>query len=248
MTRARDASRDDAHTDSGGARVPVGRVPVPADVRTLLVYGGTFDPPHAGHAALPTLAREAAGADWVLYVPAPDSGAPLRGGTPGASFDDRVAMLLAALAGKERVSIGTIEAESARAGERAYTVDTLRTLRDELPKGVSMRLLIGADQAAQFHKWKDCREVVGLAPPLVMLRTPHESARALLDAMAPHWSADELRTWAGWIVPVPMIDADATRVRRALSTGCAASPDAPELAALLPEPVRRVIRERGLYR
>src|SRR5690606_4057364 len=44
--------------------------PIPASVQTLLLFGGAFDPPHAGHVELPALVRDAIGADWVLYIPA----------------------------------------------------------------------------------------------------------------------------------------------------------------------------------
>ena len=164
-----------------------------------------------------------------------------------APFEDRVAMLRASI-DAATASISTIEGERAAPGAPeapSYTIDTLRALRAEVGPGVTLRLLIGADQAAQFHRWRDARGVIALAPPLVMLRTPHDAAADLLNAMRPHWSAEELREWSSRIVEVPTLDADATTLRERLATH---GPDAPGLDDLLPEGARRVIRERGLYR
>ncbi|TVQ65441.1 MAG: nicotinate-nicotinamide nucleotide adenylyltransferase, partial [Phycisphaerales bacterium] len=156
---------------------------MPAHVRTLLVFGGAFDPPHRAHIELPALVRKRIGADWVLYVPTGRS--PLKERGQVAGFDDRVAMLCAAI-DPGFASVSTIEGERAgRTGVSApsYTVDTLQELREALPPSVRMRFLFGADQAAQFHKWRSAAEVSDLAPPVVMLRTPHETRAALLDAM-----------------------------------------------------------------
>jgi len=37
--------------------IPVGPLPVPPRARTVLVFGGTFDPPHRGHIELPFFVR-----------------------------------------------------------------------------------------------------------------------------------------------------------------------------------------------
>lgn len=211
---------------------------LPATVGTVLVFGGAFDPPHFGHVEPALAARDAIGAGWILYVPAARS--PMKDSGPTASGRDRIEMLRRALAGRARWSVTDVEIER---GGVSYTLDTLRSLRAALPVGAGMRLLIGADQAASFHAWREPGMVMELAEPVVMLREPDESAAALLERMAQHWSAAELERWRGRIVPTPMRRVSSTAVRAALAAG-----DDAAAARLIPAEALSYIRERGLYR
>jgi len=216
--------------------IPVGPLPIPKSARTVLLYGGAFDPPHRAHVQLPPRAREAVGADLLLYVPA--AAAPLKPG-PVASNTDRIAMLEAALEDESDTAIATLEID--RGGD-SYTVDTLRHIRERRPD-VALRLLIGADQARQFHRWKEARQIIALAEPAVMLRPPAEDAEDLLADLAPHWSGAEMDAWRRRLVTLPAIEASSTRVRELL----AGRPGAPELDRLLTAPVRAYIRQNNLY-
>lgn len=233
--------------------IPVGPLPVPPRARTVLIFGGTFDPPHRGHIELPSMVRRKVGADWLLYVPAALS--PLKKDSPLASDADRVEMLRLALLdeGETSAAIATLELDRAKESDAvdelhprkpSYTLDTLRFMRRELGERVTLRLLIGADQAAQFHKWREPREIIRIAEPLVMLRTPMETVDRLMQALAPHWTASELDDWRGRIVEVPVVDAEATRIRAALLKD---GPDSPLLDDVLPPAVLREIRDRGIY-
>ncbi|MFG0274151.1 MAG: nicotinate (nicotinamide) nucleotide adenylyltransferase [Phycisphaerales bacterium] len=213
------------------------RLEVPSDARSVLVFGGAFDPPHRAHIALPQMVAERIGADWVLYIPA--AAPPLKDG-PVASGEDRIAMLEAALGPAARASVTDLELVR---GGRSYTVDTLADLRDRLP-GVTLRLLIGADQARQFHKWREAQRVIALAEPVVMLRPPHDEHAAILAEMAPHWAGAELAAWESRFVETPVMEASSTEVRRLLrEEGVYAA----RLAELLPAGVLRVIRAGRLY-
>lgn len=221
--------------------IPIRAFPPPREARSIIVFGGTFDPPHVGHVSLPPMARERIGAEWLVYVPAARS--PLKERGPLASDEDRVEMLRRSLAGMDRVGISTLEIERRQGGEPSYTLDTLIRFREAFPEA-SLRLLIGADQAALFHRWREPRRIMGLAEPLVMLRVPHETREMLLDALRAHWSDEELAAWGSWVVELPMVDAEATEIRRALESEGQASA---ELETLTPAGAMSVIRERGLY-
>ncbi|RMH28243.1 MAG: nicotinate (nicotinamide) nucleotide adenylyltransferase [Planctomycetota bacterium] len=211
--------------------------PVPGDARLVLVYGGAFDPPHRGHVEPALAARDAVGADWIVYVPA--SAPPLRDAAPVASGADRMRMLRRALAGRDRASV--CDAELARGGV-SYTIDTLRLVRDRLPAGARLRLLIGADQARQFHNWRDADEILRLAEPVVMVRGGGPDAGDLARDLASRWPAEEAERWRGRVVPTPIVDASSSAVREALARG-----DDAALGSMLATPVLEYIRERGLY-
>lgn len=247
-------------------------LPVPAGPQApafIVVFGGTFDPPHRAHAELPSRVRDelerragVPGRAWLVYVPAARS--PHKPGGPAAPDADRVEMLRLALADAAvpRAAVWTDEidrAASARAaGEDpapSYTVETLGRARAWLDAqrldAVPLRLLTGADQALGFHRWRQPRDVLRLARPAVMVREDASTSGAgadadtLVDALAAtgFWDARDLAMWRDAVVPVGRVDASATRVRRALALGLGR-----DAAALLTPSVAAFIAARALYR
>jgi nicotinate-nucleotide adenylyltransferase len=216
-------------------------VPVPAGTREVLLVGGLFDPPHPAHVALPLLARErAAPGAWLVYVPAARS--PLKDAAT-APDADRVRMLLLALAGTTRAGVWTDELDRVHAsGEPSYWIDTLARARASLGPSASLRFVIGADQAAQFHRWKSPREILALSEPLVLLRAPFTTRGSLLTALtgAHFWSRDELEAWSRRIVDGPLMPDNSTQAREALASGREPAP--------LDPAVRDYIRQHDLYR
>ncbi|MFM9958614.1 MAG: nicotinate-nicotinamide nucleotide adenylyltransferase [Phycisphaerales bacterium] len=224
--------RDD--DDMLGA-VPVSRWPVPAGVEHVVLMGGTFDPVHRGHVELALAARGAmergGGAGegaWLVFVPAARN--PLKDAGPRLTDRQRIELLALALRGAPRVGVSTIELEDAdEAAPVSYTVDTLRKL-SAMNSRAKFRLVIGADSARSFHRWRDPAGIIALAEPMVLLRRPDESPEALLSALAPHWSPGELDRWRSWIVPAPLIDVSSTWVRELVERG---EWEHPELVAAL---------------
>lgn len=212
---------------------------IPDSASSVLFFGGAFDPPHLAHQRLPPMARDSLGADWLLY--APSARTPLKEHGPIAPDPDRIEMLRLMIARMERASVSDIEI--VRGGE-SYTVETLRSLREELLEGPTLRLLIGADQAVQFHRWRDPEEVIRLAEPVVMLRRSDESAEALLSRMASHWSGEELERWRRRIVDLPRIDVSSTQIREIIRERGA---DAQALERMVPAAALAHIRANGLY-
>jgi nicotinate-nucleotide adenylyltransferase len=200
----------------------------------LLIFGGSFDPPHRGHVMLPGAVREQIEADWVVYVPAAVS--PFKRDQPPTSAGHRRAMLAAALTEADDAVILTAELDRAGDTSPSYTVDTLEQMRQQLGEDTSLRLLIGADQVAGFDQWHRAERIVELAPPLVMLRPP-QTKQALLDTLAP----EQRKRWAARIVDVPAVDASATEVRRRLAAG-------EPVDDLVPPAVAQYIEQHGLYR
>ncbi len=201
----------------------------------ILIFGGTFDPPHLAHSRLPPLVAERLECGRIIYIPAAVS--PLKSGEPAAPAEHRLAMLHLALADVPDAEISTIELY--RPGP-SYTVDTLEALREELGSGHELHLLVGSDQALLFHQWKRWRRVIELATPAVMLRPPLDEAsyRGRLQATYP---SQEVDRWLLWRVSVPRMDVCATTIRRLLAEG-------KDVTGMMDSRVLEYIRRHGLYR
>ncbi len=181
--------------------------------RRWIVFGGSFDPPHRAHVQLPRRAAEAIGAERVLYVPARIN--PLKGDAPPASPEDRLAMLRLAIAGDPRCEIRTLELD--REGP-SYTVDTLRTLAAEAAAATppaQLVLLVGADAAIGFPKWRDPRAIASIAEVAVMLRPPFDEA-SFRDAYAKAWreAGGDPAIEPRWVLALGDDLASSTLVRR----------------------------------
>ncbi len=124
----------------------------------------------------------------------------------------------------------------------SYWADTWSIAPSMTTTGIN-RFLIGADQARQFHRWREHEAILDLAEPAVMLRPPLDAPGALLSEMAAHWSADELSAWRARFIELPPIDASSTRIRELLG----ARERRDEFETLLTPPVLGYIEENALY-
>lgn len=204
-------------------------------VQQLIVFGGTFDPPHRAHVELPRRVREALGFEAVAYIPAGVS--PHKRHLRQTDPAHRLAMTRLAVADQPGALVLDVEVERERErGEPSYTVDTLQWLAEKLPGGAVMRLLIGTDQMVVFDSWREAQRIIRLAEPVVMVRPPQTRSSAL--AQLP---ADQRDTWASRLVDVPRIDVSSTQVRERAAAG-------QPIDDLTPAAVARYIREHGLYR
>jgi nicotinate-nucleotide adenylyltransferase len=248
----------DSKLGSGGQPSDVASIsplPVPAGVPLVIFFGGTFDPPHLAHVELARRVRDqlellhgCPGRAWLVFVPAARS--PHKADGPVASDEARLELVRIATNGVERAAVW--DDEIARSGSSqgpSYTVETLARARgwmnDHGGSQTVARLLIGADQATSFHRWREPRRIISLAEPAVMARgETGADAASISQRMAEtgFWSTEELAAWALRIVPVGRIDASASEVRRAFAEGRSADAE-----GLLAPGVSDAIRRLGLY-
>lgn len=118
------------------------------------VFGGSFNPVHWGHLHVALLAREAAGLDRVLFVPAYTP--PHKEANDLAPAADRWAMLETALRTEPHTELCNLELTP---GGPRYTVDTLDRLKAENPDG-ELSFILGMDSLAELSTWKDPERLV----------------------------------------------------------------------------------------
>lgn len=214
----------------------------------LVLFGGSFDPPHIAHVILPTLAMQWTEADLVVYIP---SGiGPFKRHANQTPAHHRLQMLRLAIEGIPDVEVLTDEIDritdrgthpdpqtACIASPPTYTVDTLEKLRQRLDPKVQLRLLVGADHLRTFDQWHRPQRVIELAEPLVMVRPP-QTRQTVLNTLPPHY---EQRVWADRLVDVPQIDISSSHLRHL------ASQDKPLTGWVSPK-VEAYIQQHGLYR
>ena len=131
-------------------------------------FGGSFDPPHLGHLAVASAARQALGLDRVLFAPVGLQ--PLKPTGPSASFEDRVAMIRLAIARQPGFELSLADAPKPAGAAPNFTADTLISLRESLPNETQLFLLLGADSFRNLHHWHRAAELPFLADLIVASR------------------------------------------------------------------------------
>ena len=142
------------------------------------LYGGSFNPPHPGPRPVTLLALKRLKLDRVWWIVTP--GNPLKELSGLAPLPERMAAARA-IARHPRIEVSGVEADI---GAR-YTLDTLEYLVSRAP-AVRFVWIMGADNLAQFSRWRGWRRIAELMPFAVVdrpgwtLRATHSKAALAL--------------------------------------------------------------------
>ncbi|MGE0386134.1 MAG: nicotinate-nucleotide adenylyltransferase [Gammaproteobacteria bacterium] len=212
-----------------------------ASAGPLGLLGGAFDPVHNGHLRLALEMREHLALAQVRLLPLC---AARHRPAPVAPAALRMEMLEAAIAGEPGFSVDDREI---RRGGVSYTIDTLESLRADMPDR-SFVWIIGLDAFAQLPGWVRAQDLwrhthFGVArrpgaqlpddPRLDALRDRAEGVGAAAIAARPAGLAA--------FVDIPLLDISATGVRARLARGAS-------VRGLVPESVLAIIQRTDLYR
>jgi nicotinate-nucleotide adenylyltransferase len=237
------------------------------DKERIGLFGGTFDPVHAGHLAIAERAAQQLRLDRVIFIPAAD---PPHKKKPTASYGHRVAMLEAALAGNGDENE---DGESAGAGQGrfdislleselpapSYTVDTLLELRKRLSGHSTFYFIIGADSLLELRLWYRYQDLIRLTGFIVVSR-PGISVAAMRRAVEqlpgpflPDASRQLWRCANGSERPEGSEGSEIVLVSNTLSHNISSSAVRRQLRNeeqpnVLPVRVLRYIMQQGLYR
>lgn len=149
--------------------------PIARPGMTVGLLGGSFDPPHRGHAHLTREALKRFGLDRVWWLVTP--GNPLKAHGP-APLAQRLAAARAMM-DHPRVVITDLE----RALGTRYTAETLERLQSAYP-GVRFVWLMGADNLADFHRWDRWQSIMAHVPVGVIARPGQRIAARTSPAAA----------------------------------------------------------------
>ena len=128
------------------------------------IFSGSFNPIHLGHTRLAAFIRQQAGLDEVWLMVSPNN--PLKAAS--GLMDEKLRYHLAELATAELEGIRPSDFEL-HLPRPSYTINTLEQLTAAYPQH-RFSLIIGSDNMAIFHKWKDWQRILALYPIIVYPR------------------------------------------------------------------------------
>jgi nicotinate-nucleotide adenylyltransferase len=154
--------------------------------RRIAFFGGTFDPPHAGHLGIARAALEALELDKVLFAPVGVQPLKIGGrvsaslGSAVATFEERLEMTRLAIQDETGFKISKLDAP-VRGNVPNFTAETLERLKAESDPESEIFCLMGADSFLQLSRWHRASELPFLAGLIVAARPGEE-----LEPMAQH--------------------------------------------------------------
>ncbi len=147
------------------------------------LFGGSFNPPHAGHVLVAELALERLGLDQLWWMVTP--GNPLKDVSELAPLSRRIA-LSEDLISDKRIHVTAFEASY----QVRYTADTLALVRQHNPDK-HLVWVMGADNLMNFHHWQEWEEIARTYP-IAVINRPGSNMAAEDSVMAQQFSAARL--------------------------------------------------------
>lgn len=214
----------------------------------IALFGGTFDPIHAGHLKAARAATRRFRLDKVFFVPTGNP--PHKIHNHLTDYAQRYAMVALACAREPRFIPSLIESPTVD-GTPRYSIDTVRAMRSRLRPKDHLYFLLGADAFLDLPHWKEFRQLLVLVEFIVVSRPGFEAdalrqvvpadlvpARRRLPAPATrlHGPCGAFHLLRGVDAPVASHDIrQAVRARRPIT-------------GLVPPLVEEYILKEGLYR
>lgn len=212
---------------------------MPEPLKTLGLFGGTFDPIHFGHLRAALEIKEALQLEEMRLIPAHH---PPHRTSPIASPKDRLKM--SRIAAKKSGLV--VDAQEMRRDGPSYSIDTLMALRKRYPE-TSFCMVVGLDAFLGLPSWYQWEKLIQLTNIVVMHRTGLTLPKTgfLQDLLSKHTlnAGEKITNFPhGRIITqiITTLDISASQIRDIIQQQ--KSPD-----FLLPEKVWQYIRDHELY-
>ena len=207
----------------------------------VAIFGGTFNPVHIGHLRIATELAETLQVESIGLMPC---AFPPHRGMPGATAEERLAMLEAAVADYSLLRTEDIELQREAP---SYSIDTLLLLRQKIGQQEPLFLCVGMDtlnQLDNWHRWQEllqhCHIVVSSRPGWTA-----PNSGALSDWLAANHCDDlsamhQRPSGQVYICDLTLLEVSSTSLREKIKRG-------DNIDFLTPKPVVEYIQQHHLY-
>jgi nicotinate-nucleotide adenylyltransferase len=186
------------------------------------LFFGSFNPVHNGHLMLANYIVQTTDLNKVWFVVSPHN--PLKDKKTLLGEYDRLNLINLAIENNPKLKASDIEF---KLPQPSYTIDTLSYLKDKFPKH-EFTLIMGSDNLATLHKWKNYRQLIEQYPIIVYQR------RGFTKNPFP-----EVKTIQH--IDFPFIDISSTFIREQIKKGIS-------VRYFMPDVVWQYIEEMKLYK
>ncbi|MBE8595520.1 nicotinate-nucleotide adenylyltransferase [Xenorhabdus sp. BG5] len=207
------------------------------------LFGGTFDPIHYGHLRPVEALAQLVGLKQVILLP---NHVPPHRPQPEATAQQRLEMVRLAVQDNPLFTVDTRELERQAP---SYTVETLKSFRQEIGEQHPLAFIIGQDSLQTIHTWHKWEELLDICHLLVCSRPGYQS----------QLSAPGMQSWLEknqidfplplsqkpyghiYLADTPLLNISATDIRQRHQQGVSCDD-------LLPPSIQNYIDSQGLYK
>lgn len=187
------------------------------------LFFGSFNPIHSGHLILAHTICEEANLDKLWFVVSPQN--PFKGKSSLLHEFDRYDLVQKAIEDDDRFDVSDVEFHMSKP---SYTVDTVVHLKEKFPT-YDFHLIMGEDNLASFHKWKNYEQLLDLS---TILYYPREGNKVVKEEIK---SSNKV-----FKVDAAYMNISATYIRDKIKAK-------KSIRYLVPKKVENLINEKGFY-
>lgn len=199
-------------------------------MKSIGIFGGTFNPIHNGHVNLIEKVIESLRLDKIIIMPTKIP--PHKIAINLASSSDRLEMCRLAFNSIPKIEVSDYEISQ---GGKSFSVFTLRHLKEMYPQA-EIYLFMGSDMILSFHTWHLYKEILKLATIVAVSRINEDKENIVEYSKI----IDDLGGKC-IIIQIEPYEISSTQIRKAISQN-------QEYSCYLPEKVVNYIRSNNLYK
>jgi nicotinate-nucleotide adenylyltransferase len=185
------------------------------------LFFGSFNPVHTGHLIIANAMTEQTDLEQVWFIVSPQN--PLKKSNQLAHEFDRYDMVQLAIEDNPKLKVSDVEFKMPKP---SYTIDTLIYLQEKYPQH-HFYLIMGSDNLASLHKWKNYEQILQQFHIVVYTRPGDEHCELLEHANV-------------YAIQAPLLDISATYIRQLIK-------NEKSVRYVVPPAVIQYIEQKKLY-
>ncbi len=206
-------------------------------MKSIALFGGSFNPIHFGHLAIAEEVRNKHNIDKVIFLPT--NLPPHKDPTDLADAKKRLIMTHLATVSNPCFDTSSFEIDR---GGKSYSIDTVKYFYQLFKGKTELYFIIGADMLSEILTWKSIEEILKMCRFIAVSR-PGYDVQKIFNR---HFLTSENYNIASGLLDnimieeMPMLDISATDIRRRVA-------EWKSIKYLVPESVEQFIHNQQLY-